>query len=337
MLVTSSARAPQVLVLVNGFTLPGIIDVELASNNHLGADRFSLTASLAATGYDVWTSDVLEFDIRVAVSGCWSSLIYGQADQIEIDLGHGEVRVEGRDLTSRFIEARLQESFENQTASNIANLLAERRGLQAVVTPTEAVIGRNFENSYSRLSLDQHARSTTEWDLLIHLAEGEGFDVWVDGQSLYFAPPDQSAAILALTPQDCSSIRLQRLATLSGGLAVTVRSWDCRGQMSVEQTATSPDGSDAPRTYVVLKPNLSSDAAQIVAQRLLTQMAQNQRSVVIEMPGDVTTRPRDVLELANTATDFDGLWVITSVERRVSYQHGFTQAIEARMPAWTAF
>ena len=333
----SSARSPQILVLVNGSTLPGIIDVELASNNHLAADRFSITASLAATGYDVWTNDVLEFDIRVAVAGSWSSLAYGQADQIEVDLGRGEVRVDGRDLTSRFIEARLQQSFENQTASDIASMLAERRGLQAVVTPTTAIIGRNYDNSRSRLSLDQHARSTTEWDLLVHLAEGEGFEVWVDGLSLYFAPPDQSAAVLALTPQDCLSIRLQRFATLSGGLAVSVRSWDCRGQISVEQTASSTTETDTPRTYVVLRPNLSADAAQAAAQRLLTQMAQNERSVVIDMPGDVSTRPRDVLALTNTGTDFDGTWLITSVERRLSFQHGFTQAIEARMPSWTAF
>ena len=336
-MATSSARTPQVLVLVNGSAMPGIVDVEIASNNHLGADRFSITASLAVTGYDVWAGDILDLEVRVAVAGNWTSLIYGQTDQVEIDLGRGEVRVDGRDLTSRFIEARIEDSFENQTASDIANMLAQRRGLQAVVTPTTSIVGRDFENSYSRVTLDQHTKLTTEWDLLTHLAEGEGFDVWIDGQSLYFAPPDQSASVLSLTPQDCSSIRLQRLVTLSAGLAVRVRSWDCRGQMSVEQTATSKIGSDPPRTYVVVKPNLSAGGAQIIAQRLLTQMAQNERCVIIEMPGDVVTRPRDILALTGSGTDFDGIWTISSIERRLSFQHGFTQAIEARMPAWTAF
>ena len=74
-----------------------------------------------------------------------------------------------------------------------------------------------------------------------------------------------------------------------------------------------------------------------MAQRLLTQMAQHERSVVVEMPGDLTTKPRDLLALADTGTDFDGTWTITGVERRISFARGFVQTLEARLPAWTAF
>ncbi len=332
----SDARAPQVSVLVNGQAIPGIIDVEVDANNHLAADRYRLRASLTATGYAIWTGDTLDVEIRAGIGGAWSSLIYGEVDRLEFDVGRGLVHVEGRDLTSRFIEARTQESFENLTASDIAGLLAARRGLVPVITPTTAVIGRDYQSSYSRTTLDQHARATTEWDLLIRLAEGAGFDVWVEGQSLYFAPPDQTASTLLLTPGDCLSVRLERLLSLSGGVSVSVKSWDCRGQTGVLQTASSTsDG--APRSYVVVRPNLSSDAAQAEAQRLLTQMYQHERGVCIEMPGDLTTQPRDILVLAETNTDFDGIWTITGVERRVSFDGGFVQTLEARLPSWTAF
>ena len=334
--VLGNARAPQVSVLVNGQVIPGIIDVEVAANNHLSADRYRLRASLTTTGYATWVGDTLAVEILAGVGGAWSSLIYGEADRLEFDVGRGEVHVEGRDLTSRFIEARTQESFENQTASDIATTLAARRGLTPVVTPTTVIVGRNYQSSYSRVTLDQHARATTEWDLLIRLAEGAGFDVWVGGQSLYFAPPNQTASTLLLTPSDCLSVRLERLMSLSGGVSVSVKSWDCRGQAGVLQTASSTSDGE-PRSYVVVRPSLSADTAQAEAQRLLTQMCQHERGVCIEMPGDLTTQPRDILVLAETNTDFDGAWTVTGVERRVSFGGGFVQTVEARLPAWTAF
>ncbi len=332
--VLREARAPQISVLVNGEAIPGIIDVDVAANNHLAADRYRVKASLTATGYATWAGDTLDIEIRAGLAGAWTSLIYGEADRVEFDVGRGEVLVEGRDLTSRFIEARTQESFENQTASDIAAALAARRGLTPAVTPTTAIVGRDYQSSYSRITLDQHARATTEWDLLIRLAESEGFDVWVAGQVLYFAPPDQTASTLLLTPSDCLSVRLERLMSLSAGVSVSVKSWDCRGQTGVLQTASSADG-QAPRNYVVVRPNLSADAAQAEAQRLLTQMRQHERGVCIDMPGDLTTQPRDILVLAGTQTDFDGVWTVTGVERRLSFRGGFVQTVEARLPEWT--
>ena len=106
--------------------------------------------------------------------------------------------------------------------------------------------------------------------------------------------------------------------------------------MSVQQTACSSFGSETSRSYVVVRPNLSADAAKATADRLLVEIAQQEKQVIIEMPGDTVTQPRDVLALAGTGTDFDGTWVITSVDRRITFERGFTQVIEARIPAWTA-
>jgi hypothetical protein len=82
---------------------------------------------------------------------------------------------------------------------------------------------------------------------------------------------------------------------------------------------------------------MTSDAAQGLANRIVALMAQQGRVIIIEMPGDLTTTPRDSLAIADTGTDFDGLYMITSVERRMSFEHGFSQTIEARIPPWTTF
>jgi phage protein D len=237
-LANSDVRAPAIAVLAGGAPVAGVLDVEVISTSYLAADRYRLRVSLSASGYDIWSGDQIELDVRMGLDGAWASMIVGPVDRLDIDPARGEVMVEGRDLTSRFIEARTQENFENQTSSMIATTLAGRRGLAANVTQTTRLVGRNFQNGHARTTFDQHARVTTEWDLLIRLAELEGFDVWVSGETLNFAPADQGVSPLNLTPQDCISMRLNRSLPLSGGLSVAVKSWDCRGSQAIVQTAS---------------------------------------------------------------------------------------------------
>jgi phage protein D len=323
--------------MLDGAPISGVLDVEVSNSSYLAADRYRARFSLRASGYDVWAADQIQLDIRVGLDGAWASIITGPVDRIDVDPASGEVVVEGRDLTARFIEARTQESFENQTSSDIATTLALRQGLLPLVTPTTNLVGRNFQNDHARTTFDQHARVTTEWDLLTRLAELEGFDVWVDGLTLNFAPVALGVVPLILTPQDCVSMRLQRSLALSAGLSVAVKSWDCRGSQAIVQTASSNGASGDPASYVIVRPNMTADAAQTLAQRVLSQMAQQGRCISIEMPGDLTTSPRGSLVVANTETDFDGVYVITAVERRMSFQDGFVQTLEARIPPWTDF
>ena len=67
-------------------------------------------------------------------------------------------------------------------------------------------------------------------------------------------------------------------------------------------------------------------------------MSQQERCIAIDMPGDLTTQPRELaVRWSETGTDFDGIYVITAVERRMSFHEGFTQTLEARIPPWTDF
>ncbi len=334
-LASNSARTPSCAVLAGGVPVPGVIDVQISTNSYLAANRYRLRVSLSASGYALWASTPLTLEIRFGLDGAWASLMTGQVDRIVVDAACGEILVEGRDLTALLIEARTQETFENQTSSEIATTLAARHGLAPVVTPTTTLVGRNFQNDHARTTLDQHARATTEWDVLIRLAELEGFDVWVDGRTLNFSPVSQNAAPILLTPQDCSSMRLERCTALTAGVSVAVKSWDCRATRTVVQTAHSGGGSSGTAGYMVVRPNMSADAAQTLAQRLARQMAQHGRVVSIDMPGDLVTQPRGTLLIADTGTDFDGAYVITEVERQLSFRHGYQQSLEARLPPWT--
>ena len=103
------------------------------------------------------------------------------------------VEIDGRDLTARLLDARTQETFSNQTASQIAETLAARHGLTPNVTATQTLAGRYYAADHDRLTLGQFSRATTEWDLLTFLAAREGFEAYVSGQTLTFAPCRQPA------------------------------------------------------------------------------------------------------------------------------------------------
>lgn len=333
---SSDARVPSVEVVLNGASVPGIIDAEIFACSHFAQGRFRVRAALSATGAAFWSAADQQVSIAFSLDGGGAVGMTGQVDRIEIDPIRGEVLADGRDLSARLLTARTQETFENRTASEIATDLAGRHGLTASVTATTQRVGRDFQNGYARTTLDQYSRATTEWDLLTRLAEAEGFDVWVDDTTLHFESVVDSGDPYVIAPTDCIGMRLESTLGLQNGLKVVVKSWDCRGQAVVTQSSMAQSGGDtAGARYVIVRPNLVAEAAQSLADRVLDQMSRHVRTVHLDMPGELTLQPRMTLSLTDTETDFDGPYVVASVERRLSYRHGFTQTIEARTPSWT--
>jgi phage protein D len=334
-LPVSEARVPTIAVFVNAVQVPGILAADIDLNSHLAANRFRIRASLTASGATIWNQTPLLITIRFGLDGALSTLMTGNADRVTIDPIRGEVSIDGRDLSSRLIASRIQQAFENQTASEVATQLATDQGLQAAVITTTQPVGRYFQNGHTQTSLDQHARTTTAWDLLIRLAEFEGFEVWVEDETLYFMPASTDFGTLSISPSDCISMDIQQSMSLSNNLEVTVKSWNCIGQHMVQQNASAGGTVGTPSNYVIVRPNLTAAAAQMLAQSVVNQMAAQARSVSFEMPGDLTTMPRMMLTLSDTGTAFDGSYVISDVERRLSFSHGFTQYVQARSPYWT--
>lgn len=332
-----SGRAPRLRVLANGAMLPAM-DAEVVSNNHFSADRFHVRA--AADGVDPGLLGTVEImlEVQASVDGgaSFSSLVTGAVDTLELDPVSGVLSLSGRDLGAALIEARTRETFANQTASEIATALAGRHGLTADVQATTTPVGRYWQLEHDRMVLDQFARATTEWDLLVTLAQFEGFDVWVSGQSLHFRPPgDGAAAVLravatASGPANVVGLHLQRSLTLARDIAVTVKSWNSRQANAFVQTARRGGGGAKVQQYVYVVPNLTPDDALKLAQRKLAELSQHERVVTAEMPGELSLAPRGAVRVEGTGTDFDQAYVIDRVERHISVAHGFSQTVHAR-------
>ncbi|MBV9784775.1 MAG: hypothetical protein JO264_13280 [Acidisphaera sp.] len=342
-------RRPRLRVLANGAPVIGAQAADIDANNHFSANRFRVSVVLDADptmGADFWAAqDDIQLDVQIgflpdgAPEGYadWVSLVLGAVDVIEIEAVSGVLHLQGRDLTAALIETRTQETFSNRTASEIAGIIAGRHGLTASVTATATPVGRYYEIEHDRITLDQFSRATTEWDLLVWLAQQEGFDVWVQGTTLSFQPPQAAgvpAAVLSPTASvfgaaNLLDLRLERCLTLAQNIQVTVKSWNSRQQNAFTQTASN-GGSGKQTSYVLVRPNLTPDDALRLAQTRLTELSQHERVITATMPGELTLAPRTPVLLTGTGTAFDQVYVIDRIERQLRMNGGFTQRLRAK-------
>jgi hypothetical protein len=305
------------------------------SDLYLGANRFSVSAAFAADSAAIWAEVPLSVEVQVGLDDGWASVILGDADSLEIDAIHQVVRLAGRDLTARFLMSQTQQTFENQTSSEIVATIVARHGLVSDVTSTSTLVGRYYGTSRTRTALYQNARATNDWDLLVWLAEIEGFDLWVDGSTLHFHPHSESGPALTIGPPDCIDLSLHRSLDIAAGVSIEVKSWDCGTQQTVSQVMSSGSSPSSAMNLVIVKPNLPTADAMAMAQQALAQMTKHEQVISFTMPGDLTTTPRMVMELAGTGTDFDGIYEVSEIERCFSLREGFVQRLQARSVGWT--
>jgi phage protein D len=337
-------RSPSIRLLANGTPIAGVVDVDVIANNHFAADRFHARIALGAdqmSPASFWASATgILIDIRLSLDGAtFQSVIQGLADSVTLDPVVGLVRLEGRSLTAALIETRSMEAFANRTSSEIATLVAQRHGLTPEVTATSTPVGRYYQDEHDRVTLGLFSRAISEWDQLVFLARHEGFDVFVQGTSLFFTPPQPPTGPYVLQPTDLLDLRLERSLTLARDIEVTVKSWNSRQKSAFSQTAratggrlsaSSRSGALPPQRYVVVRPNLTPDEALQLAQRRLAELTRHERIVAATMPGELSLTPRSQISLLGTGTDFDQTYFIDVIERSLGSHGGFTQRIRAK-------
>ena len=329
-------RYPRLRVQANGAVVPGAFEAEVTNNCHYAADRFRLGLALSAdpTRGGAWWADqdVVLIDIAISLGGDYVNLVHGRVDAIEIDSSNDAVRATGRDLSADLIEARAQGTFANQTSSDIATVLAGRHQLSADVEKTTTPVGRYWQLDHDSLVLNGFARVTTEWDLLVKLAQYEGFAVWVQGTTLHFRATDASAPPTVLLAAALSGLRMERSLNLAQCVQVTVKSWHSRAAQSYTQIASSGQVNTAgskTQSYIYVVPNLTPDLALRLAERRLAELTRHERVIVAEMPGELSLAPGRSILLQGSNTAFDRTYRIDSLVRRLDMAHGFTQRLRA--------
>lgn len=327
---TISARGIGLTVAINEIPVAGATSFELLQESPFSAARFRLVMALNAPGVGIEfyaglavATITVTMSITAELVGS-NSAFQGQIDAVTLDIGSGLALLTGRDFAARLIDAEINESFSNQTSSAIAGQFAQAAGLSAQITPTTQPIGQYYELAHNGSALGLHSRHPTRWDLLVDLAEIEGFLVGVQGSTLIFGPAPVVAPMVLSYGQDLVALTVDRALGLLSP-SVTVRSWNPRLQGAF--TATSGGSGGAGVTLV--KPNLTH--AQVLARAQFEQSRLAAQSVLLRavMPGEFALGPSSLVQVQGTGSSIDGFYRLRSVERRIHAVDGFIQHIEA--------
>jgi len=176
--------------------LTGVLEAEVINNNYYSADTFRVVLALkqAPPWFDIdmlSTQSIIPLEIIMGPNpNDTLSLIKGVVDDFDYDPLDDTVELRGRDYTRYFIDTKSTQKWTNQTASQIAAVLAQGHGLDtSLITPTTQGIGGAVYDYQSKVG-----DGRTEWDVLTWLtgqtvdADGNSFVVYVTGNSLYFGP-----------------------------------------------------------------------------------------------------------------------------------------------------
>lgn len=343
--MTGTVRQPRALIKVNGQITSGWVSWHCEANTFHDPDLFEAVFALSDLPSDrpvKWFGEQTRLDVEIlagfpadpnAFSAAeLTSIFYGRTDDISVQWDQMALTLTGRDLTEVFLDAKTSEKYTHQTASQVAEKLAAKYGLDAKVTKTTTLIGKYLQQDNVALQ-DQR----TEWDLLTWLARQENFVAYVSGKTLHFEPKPALSQKPALNVrwslEDADMVRLStsRTLTVAKSIEVTVRSWNSKQKKAFTRKATKTASKSADvQKYSVSIPGLTPEQAQQRANQLLAEKSAHEYRISLEMPADLTTSIADVIKLTGTGTAWDQTYFPDSITRSMSAEEGFEMTISAK-------
>lgn len=356
----SQGRQPRAIVRVGDAPVDAWESWEVTSNTYNEADSFRVSFAISALPTDMganWFSTQPQMFVEVLAGFPTdpanpnavelASLIYGRVDEVELDVVASKVNLTGRDLTAVFIDSKITSTYENQTSSEIATLLAQSHGLTPVVTATTGTAGTLYKRTQVRMQADR-----SEWDLLIWLAREEGFVVYVTGQSLHFEPDDRESGepyLLYWVPASASfgapqsnavHVSCSRSLTVSKGITVTARSPSLTKKVAVvESYPSSPKSTQAGKAgpfggvqtfSYTLPAGRTATQVQQYAEQTYRQIVSHEMNVHATLPGDGLLSTKVVLRVQGTATAFDQDYFPHEIVRSMNLNDGYLMTVSAK-------
>jgi hypothetical protein len=332
-------------IAIDGSPIGGLLHATFVASNCFSADTFSLGFAMGPPplgDINFWSAITAGY-VEVAASADFArtsfGLIAGKIDAITIDPVHGTVVLEGRDLSASLVDSYRQQSFVNQTASEVVAAIAGNHGLLPIVTSTIGSVGRYYGDGFTRLSLGDYSRLRSDWDLLVELARENGFDVFVAGRSLFFQPSSMLRdSPIRFTPFDVQGMRIERNLTLPPDTSARVQSWNSQNMASYASDegggglspAAAPNASGS-QPFLFSASNLTPQQTSALAERYGTGLTRLSTVLHLDMPWDLTLSPRMFILLDGVGGFVDGTYRIESVDRHYNSKSGSRQSIRAAL------
>ena len=356
----SAGRQPRGLVKINGARVDGWIDFDVHTAGYRSADTFRVrfaAGALPASMNAAWFSQQRDMYVELFAGtppdpvnfgpADLKSWIYAQVDNLEFDPVANVIHLEGRDLARLLIDNKTTQKWPNLTSSQIATLLAKKWGLTPSVTATTTPAGKFYELEHAYMAQEQ-----SEWDILSHLADDEGFLLMVRGTTLYFNPKPAPGSLppyrITWTPPapgagspvaNVQRIQMRREVAISRGVQVLIRSWNkAHGAGYVAKyppdvrtiTVGQSNVGATIQVYERTIPNLDADAALKKAQNWYQQIIAHEMKIDVEMPGDDTLDVTSTVSLAGTGTAWDQQYFPTFITRSMSTRTGYSMRFSAK-------
>lgn len=312
---------PQARISVNGQYIYGLVALDIDSSSAFLAGRFLLKF---AVGFSSFLSfdEFMSFDgglvsIELAEdSFSYIEVMTGYVENISFDLLENTATLQGRDLTSLLIDATIDQSFVNQSASDIARNIAQQYGLTENICETSLLVGQYYQIDHTKNSLTIGSRANTAWDLLCKISVLQSYVVFVTNNILNFIPANFDVQAY-LSPSRFINIDVDLFGALPK--SVKVRSWNSREKSVVEQnTGSGP-------SLQIIQPNMTNDKAQQYAFSYMNLIQQHQKIMTGKMPGDTKLKTMSAIRVDGTGASLDGLYFVESLRRRLNSREGFVQ------------
>lgn len=294
-------------------------------------DAGFLDGDVFSVGVDV---DVAFVDDR----GCDVTVIQAEVTQVAADLDtddRQDLVVSGLDRGHRLARGTKVRSFVNQSAADLARLVANEYGLGADIDASSTI--------YEYL-----LQSATDYAFLTERARSCGFDWWVSDKTLHFKATSGTGTSPVLSWGENLRRFKMRFSTAESAQEVQVSSWDPAGQRALmgraRMDAASGEGvalaTDAPVAAALIDsaarsnafggtrftgaaPVASPDEANALARSLAQQASSEQLTARGEAVGSPRLRAGTDVEVANMGARLSGTWRLTTVEHLVTHHQPY--------------
>lgn len=339
----SEVRKPRARLLLDGKEAEGFVGFESISNAFFQADTFTASLALYAQpkdrGVDYWSRvDKVRVEIQAGV-GELETVFIGEADGIVVNLLNGRIELDGRDLSAELIDNRATDKFLNLRTHRVAERIAKKRGLKVVAPQSKTIVGTLFGEENAEIS-DRFS----EWDLLTFLAQREGRELYVQGDTLYYVPKTEGGSpSLTITaprpgvPSDFSQFRFERNLILARDITVRVVSYDYLTGETVKKTSKakhkgkrSGTALGTRSTYVRTVPNLSPGQAEARAQSELAELSKHEVRLFFSGPARTGLKPQQKVRVVGSGSAFDQEYYVDEIIRTLSVDDGFTWNVRAK-------
>ncbi|HEX8894474.1 MAG TPA: hypothetical protein VF783_14180 [Terriglobales bacterium] len=129
-----------------------------------------------------------------------------------------------------------------------------------------------------------------------------------------------------------------RTLTVGKGVVVQVHSWNHKQKAGFTVTYPSgkakgaqPGTAKAPaQVYTYIIANLTQQDAQERAAKIYNDIIRHELKMTAELPGDNILTPNTMVSVSGTQTPFDTMYYVESVNRRMSFDSGYTMNVRGK-------